>query len=61
MKKNSFFVFILISRDRRNSKVDFSGEPDGDHGFLLNNAIKMKYLDRNKLGASTLFGMLIAH
>ncbi len=30
----------------RNSKVDFSGEPKGDHGVLLQNA---KYLDKGSM------------
>ncbi len=45
----------------RNSKIDFSGEPEGYHSNLLQNGIKIKYLDRNKLGTRTHFKVFIAH
>ncbi len=45
----------------RNSKIDFSGGPEGDHSDLLQNAIKIKYLGRNKLGTRTHFKVFIVH
>jgi hypothetical protein len=55
----SHWGLSLWKVSRPNSKIHFFGVPEGDHGFLLQNTIKMQYLGSNKLAARTFFGVFI--
>jgi hypothetical protein len=57
----SHLGLFLCQVSSRNSKVSFSGVPEGGHGIMLKNIVKMQYLDSNKLPARTFFRVFIAH